>query len=110
MYPTRRTVPINGNEEFLSLAKKIDDLLVLGGHQRRNHEGSMSWLGLANTKWHKDTVFKLCFYGAADMAFGVRRNFLEATAPKLAAAKWPHKFGVPPRTAVEFWGFSSPRR
>jgi hypothetical protein len=105
IYPTRRTVPINDNQEFQLLAQKIDDLLVLGGHQQRRHKGSTSWLGLTTTQWYKDTVFKLCYYGEGDMAFGVRQDFIKANAPKLAAAKWPHRFGVPPRTDVEFWGF-----
>jgi len=105
MYPTRRTVPIRNNEEFRLLAGKINALLVHGGYVQRTHEGSASWLGLANTKWHKETVFKLCHYGAGDMAFGVRRGFVEASAPKLGQTKWPIRFGVPPRTDVEFWGF-----
>jgi len=105
MYPTRRTVPVDGDTEFLSLTDKINNLLSLGGFQRRQHEGSASWLGLAKTKWHKETVFKLCFYGEGDMAFGVRRDFVEQNGPKLAEVKWPLKFGVPPKTYVEFRGF-----
>ena len=105
MYPTRRTVPVGDNEEFRLLAGKINGLLIYCGYVQRTHEGSASWLGLANTKWHKETVFKLCHYGADDMAFGVRRSFVEASAPKLSQTKWPIKFGVPPRTDVEFWGF-----
>jgi len=105
MYPARRTVPVGDNDEFRLLARKINDLLVHGGYVQRTHEGSVSWLGLASTKWHKETVFKLCHYGEGDMAFGVRRDFVEASAPNLSQTRWPIKFGVPPRTDVEFWGF-----
>jgi len=106
MYSSRRTVPIRDDQEFLSLAEKINDMLVLGDHQKRKHEGSASWLGLANTPRHKETIFKLCYYGEGDMAFGIRRDFLEKKGPKLHEIKWPLKFGVPPRTDVEFWGFA----
>ncbi len=100
----RRTVPVEG-AEFGHLANEINALLVLGGHRRRNHRGSTSWLGVASTKWNKETVFKLTFYGPGDMAFGVRRDFVEERAAALAAKNWPYGFRVPPRTDVEFLGF-----
>ena len=45
------------------------------------------------------------YYGEGDTAFGVRRDFVEKNGPKLCEMPWPLKFGVPPITSVEFWGF-----
>lgn len=99
-----RTVPVRGDKTFTDLVQKINQLMARWGFRLKMHKGSASWLGLPNTQWVNETIWKLAYYGRNNMAFGGREEFL-AESEKLASIQWPLKFGVPPHSQVAFVGF-----
>jgi antitoxin ParD1/3/4 len=112
-----RTMPIGNDTAFLELGDKINQLLAHWGFACRRHKGSLSWIvqpgtPLADKPLWKDlineTLWKLCYYGSNDAAFGIRRDLARRVTVKdrtLADRRWPLMFGVPPQSQVVFMGF-----
>jgi putative addiction module CopG family antidote len=112
-----RTLPIGNDAGFAELGDQINRLLARWGFTCRRHKGSLSWVvqpgtPLADQPFWKDmyneTLWKLCYYGPNDAAFGIRRDLARRITVQdrtLADLRWPLTFGVPPQSQVVFLGF-----
>src|ERR1700726_2027239 len=110
---TSRTLPAPQGNDFWKLADRVDALMIVQGFGRRDRAGSVSWAVYPGTRhaaaepWKPlvgATLWKLCYYGADKIVFGVRREVVDAVK-KLAHLEWPLEFSVPPASDVLFRGF-----
>jgi hypothetical protein len=115
---TRRTRRHNRDEAFFSLANAVGGLVLqlpLTFHYQP-YEGSVSWLGSAQDSPYylgqssDFTIWKLCFYGIDDFAFGVRRLFADQFNSLCLLPNWDRVFQVPPHYRTDQWFVGFPVR
>jgi hypothetical protein len=100
-----QTVPINGDEVFLSLNGYLDGLLRPKGFKRLGRKGSTSWIETHIHPVNALVRFKLCYFGPPYIKFGVRRDFVIQRGLTPDSINCPDIFMVRP-SSVEFVGFT----
>jgi hypothetical protein len=99
-----------GDPDFMDLLQKVTALIPprFGGVL---YEGNASWLGAEDDDvpllGPSDdlTIWKLCFYGSEDYAFGLRVPYASHFVGLPALHLWDRIFQVPPHGHVDFIGF-----
>jgi len=100
----RKTTPIEPESGFQNLAIRVNQLMAAWGFRERPQKGSVSWLAPPSVAEGRQTMFKLCHFGANEWAFAVRQEFAEGNI-KLKSVDWPVRFSIPPQAEIGFVGF-----
>jgi hypothetical protein len=113
---TRRTRRHNREEDFLSLVNNVSRLVTTLPQNLRYvlYNGSASWLGSeeGEISWQHQgdlTIWKLCYYGTDDYAFGVRVLYANNLQSLQTLSVWDRRFQVPPHYHDHQWfvGFAA---
>lgn len=107
---TRRTRRFHDDEDFMSLVCNVDRLVSTLPQWLRYvlYNGSASWLGSEEDKisWQHSndlTIWKLCYYGTDDYAFGVRVLYANNLQSLQTLSVWDRLFKVPPHYGDHQW-------
>lgn len=100
-----QTVPIRGDANFVALDAFMERLLSAKGYKRLERKGSTSWIDPRVTPADAAVRFKLCYFGADDITFGVREEFVTDSGLTATTIGCPDSFTVQPST-VKFVGFT----
>ena len=100
-----QTIPIRDDANFVALEGFMEGILRQKGYKRLERKGSSSWIDPRIKPADAAVRFKLCFFGAQEMKFAVRAEFVVQSGLTAQQHNCPETFTVRPST-VEFVGFS----